>query len=200
MMSDEKSAISQNGPDSKPNTPDEAMQIWRGVISGLPPLDFDEVKRSLAKFRVKIPESLLTYDAFLKILSILQNMRTDLLEIKEVVDEHHTMKDGALKSLQKILVAMSECKTVAEKEGETEAWLIHLQKLVKRAYVLKNMTFDVLENLDIAIAQVNRQIRVAEMATRNQTIDVTMGEDLPRGWGDIDSEENSVWMHKRSES
>jgi len=190
----------QKKPDGRPTTPEAAMEIWREAISDLPPLDFDQTKRRLSQFRVKIPEELLTYESFLKAVARLQNMRSDLLEIKEVVDDHSIMKERAVKSLQKILVAMSEGKTVAEKEGETEAWLIHLQKLVARAQMLRTMMYDALENVDMAIMQLGRQIKVADTAVRSQTIDNTSAVELPAGWGDMDDETDAKWILRSVDS
>jgi len=183
--------------DNRPKTPEAAMQIWRDAIGGLRPLDFDQTKKRLSQFNIRIPESLLTYEAFLRALARLQNMRTDLLEIKEVVDEHFIMKERAVKSLQKILVAMSEGKSVAEKEGITEAWLIHLQKLLGRAVTLRTLVYDKLENMDMAIMQLGRQIKVADIAVRTQTIDVMSAVDLPAGWGDVD-EADGGWLRRTS--
>jgi len=184
----------------KPATPEAAMKIWRDAIADLPPLDFDQIKQRLSQFRVKIPEDLLTYDSYIRAVSRLQNVRSELLEIKEIVDDHSVMKERAVKSLQKILVAMSEGKTVAEKEGETEAWLIHLQKLVARSQILKIMTYDTLENIDMAIMQLGRQIKVADTAVRAQTIDNMSAVDLPNDWGNMEDDSDSTWILRSVDS
>jgi len=176
------------------------MKIWRDAIADLPPLDFDQIKQRLSQFRVKIPEDLLTYDSYIRAVSRLQNVRSELLEIKEIVDDHSVMKERAVKSLQKILVAMSEGKTVAEKEGETEAWLIHLQKLVARSQILKIMTYDTLENIDMAIMQLGRQIKVADTAVRAQTIDNMSAVDLPNDWGNMEDDSDSTWILRSVDS
>ena len=200
MSEDQGADQAQNKPEGKPATPEAAMQIWRSEIGKLAPLDFDQTKRRLSQFRVKIPEELLTYDSFLMAIARLQNLRSDLLEVKEVVDDHSIMKERAVKSLQKILVAMAEGKTVAEKEGETEAWLIHLQKLVARAQMLRTMTYDALENVDVAIVQIGRQIKVADTATRSQTIDNMSAVELPAGWGDMEDETDAKWILRSVDS
>lgn len=199
-MSDDQDTtqVDASQKDTRPKSPEAAMQVWRDAINALSPLDYDATKEALAQFRVKIPERLLKYESYLKVLARLQNLRTDLLEIKAVVDEHFIMKDKAVRNLQKILVAMAERKTVMEKEGEAEIWLIHLQKLTKRAEILRSLTDDVLGNLDAAIMQVGRQIKVTDIAVRTQTIDVSMATDLPNGWGDLDDDDEPSWIRRNS--
>ena len=199
MMSDDVQGGHQRSLGASiPQTPEEAVGVWREEISSLPPIDHDEVKRIISESRrVDVPEQLLTYGSFLRILAKVQNIKTKLLDTKAIVDEHYIKKTKAVKNLQKILITMSDKKTVKEREGDAENWLIHLHRLTSRVEVLKALMDDAIENLEMVMTQLGRQVRVADMAVRTQTIDVTTAIDLPLDWGEFD-DEDMPWIERRS--
>jgi len=156
---------------------------WRKAIDKLVgPFKYEEIRNSLfdSKYWFKLPDEILTFEGYVKILAYLQNLRNDIVKEKLKIDEHAGMKIAALKNMQQILPGIfssEECKTDKLKEAKAAAELETFTILTKQADELQKIATSVLNNIDSAIAQVNRQMKAVDMGIRTSVINTTLAKD-----------------------
>lgn len=180
----------------------EVKKPWKEVLKQLTtPFDYESIRDELtsSKFWFTLPNEVLTFEGYVKILAYLQNLRNDIVRIKLTVDEHAGMKNAALKNMKEILPGVfDDCKTDKLREAKAAGELEQFTIFVKQADELQKFASSVLENIDSAIAQVNRQLKAVDMGIRTSSIITSEANDWQnRTEEDYDDE---LEMHKYNKS
>ncbi len=162
---------------------------WKEAIKQLSgPFNYQEIRDRLndKKYWFELPDIVLTFDGYIKILAFLQNTRNEIVREKLMIDEHSGTKTAALKNMEKILpgIFMDECKTDKMREARAAEELEMFTIFVKQAEELQKMATSILNNIDSMIAQINRQMKSVDMGIRTSSITTASAKD----WGDEDEE------------
>lgn len=172
----------------------KVKEPWQETIKKLSgPFKYEEIRASLndPKYWFTLPDEILTFEGYVKILAHLQNTRNSIIRIKLQIDEHAGMKTAALKNMEKILPGVyssEECKTDKLREAKAAQELERFTNYVEEAKQLQIMSNSVLTNIDSAIAQVNRQMKAVDMGIRTSAITTTEAKDWDESIN-IDDEE-----------
>ena len=156
---------------------------WQEAIKKLSsPFKYEEIRQGLndSKYWFKLPDEVLTFEGYIKLLAYLQNIRNDIVKEKLKIDEHAGMKTAALKNMEKILPGVysnDECKTDKLREAKAAQELERFTIFVEEAGELQKMATSILNNIDSAIAQVNRQMKSVDMGIRTSSITTTSAKD-----------------------
>lgn len=156
---------------------------WQEVIKKLSsPFKYEEIRENLndSKYWFNLPDEILTFEGYIKILAYLQNIRNDIVKIKLQIDEHAGMKSAALKNMEKIIpgaYTVEECKTDKLREAKAGQELEKFTIFVEESNQLQKMVISVLNNIDSAISQVNRQMKSVDMGIRTSAITTTEAKD-----------------------
>lgn len=167
---------------------------WQETIKKLStPFRYEEIRESLnnPRYWFTLPDEILTFEGYVKILAHLQNTRNDIVQIKLKIDEHAGMKTAALKNMEKILPGVytsEECKTDKLREARAAQELERFTIYVEEADKLQKMATSVLNNIDSAIAQLNRQMKAVDMGIRTSAITTTSARDWDDNAGTEDDE------------
>ena len=165
---------------------------WQEAIKKLAgPFKYDDIRENLndTKYWFKLPDEVLTFEGYIKLLAYLQNIRNDIVKDKLQIDEHAGMKVAALKNMEKIIPGVfsnEECKTDKLREARAAQELEKFTIYVEEAVSLQKMATGVLNNIDSAIAQVNRQMKSVDMGIRTSSITTTAAKD----WDETEEEDD----------
>lgn len=149
---------------------------WKKALDKLSkPFKYETIRDGLndSKYWFKLPNEVLTFDGYVRLLSHLQNIRNEIVKEKLKIDEHYDMKIAAFKNMEKILPGLYEdsiAKTVQQKESRAGLDLQLFTEIVKQAESLKRMADSILNNIDSSIAQLNRQMKAIDMGIRTSSI------------------------------
>jgi len=169
---------------------------WKKALDKLSkPFKYETIRDNLndSKYWFKLPNEVLTFEGYVKILSHLQNIRNEIVREKLKIDEHYDMKIAALKNMEKILPGLYEdsiAKTVQQKESRAGLDLQLFTEIVKQAESLKRMADSILNNIDSSIAQLNRQMKAIDMGIRTSSITTSGVYDWKN---EEEEEEDTSW-------
>jgi predicted nucleic acid-binding Zn-ribbon protein len=167
-------------------------QPWQEKLKELQkPFGYEVIRDQLndSKFWFQLPDEPLTAEGYIRILAHLQNLRNDIVRIKMTTDEHSLMKSAAYKTMQKILPGISDAKTDKLKEADSEKELMKLKIVVDQATTLQKLSDNVLNNVDSAIAQLNRQLKAVEMGHRTFSLSTAEVKD----WTNEKTGDDNEW-------
>lgn len=172
---------------------------WADFIKDLSgPFNYKEIRDRIndKKYWFEIPNKVLTFEGYIKLLAYLQNLRNDIVREKLVVDEHAGTKSAALKNMREILPGIyssEECKTDKLRDAKAAEELEAFTIFMKQADELQKMATSVLNNIDSAIAQVNRQMKSVDMGIRTSSITTTSAKDWEESEEDDDELSINGW-------
>lgn len=178
-------------------------EFWRKELKKLSdPFNYEEIRDSLndPKYWFKLPDEVLTFDGYIKLLAYLQNLRTEIVRIGLMIDEHSGLKKAALKNMKEILPGLftkEECPTDKIREAKSSEELMAFTSFVEQANALQKTLYSILTNLDSAIAQVNRQMKSVDMGIRTSSITTSFAKDWDEEENE-DEEEKIVNWHDYS--
>jgi len=158
-------------------------EFWKTKLKKLSgPFNYEKIRDSFndSKYWFKLPDEVLTFEGYIKILGHLQNIRTDFVKANLMIDEHAGLKRAALKNMEKILPGIftkEECPTDKIREAKAAEELKEFTAIVEQANALQKTVYSILNNIDSAIAQVNRQMKSVDMGIRTQSIITASASD-----------------------
>jgi len=158
----------------------EAKAVWQSALKeSIDKVSYNEVRALLKnkKFLFSIPENILTYDGYIKIAAAIQEVRNELVGIKVDIDAHATFLKDSKKDLSTVIPAFVEGKSVQQREAETAKELQVLQVEVTKMSILQTTATNLLDNIDSAIAQLNRQLKASDLGYRTSSIDLMQARD-----------------------
>jgi hypothetical protein len=186
-----------------PTNPEQVKEVWRRTVAKLPKLNYEETRTKLSdpRYRVRLPEKLLTGEAYDTLLGYLLNLKSDLFPTVDAIEVNYCILNRALKNMKAIFAGISGGKNEAERTAHAEAWAIHLEDLVAQADALRGTANRTYSLLDDASTQVARMLKVLDNASRTGMLDSTEARDLPSGWRngyDFGEEKDESWKDEWS--
>ena len=172
---------------------------WAEALKKLSgPFNYEEIRNGMndPKFWFKLPNKVLTFEGYIKLLAYLQNLRNNIVKTKLMIDEHAGMKSAALKNMKEILPGVyssEECKTDKLRDAKAAEELEVFTIFMKQADELQKMASSILNNIDSAIAQVNRQMKSVDMGIRTSSITTTAAKDWEEESEDDDELSINDW-------
>lgn len=163
-------------------TPEMVRAEWRKALRTAPKIDYEEMRERLRdpKFKVKLSKEPLSASGYVRVTAELSTLRTEIVEMKMLIEERYSTVSKAVKNMEKIFAALaskSMSGTVKDKEGAAEAWLTHIKIQEDALSKLRSMALDILENIDMLSMQLNRQLKSVEMGVRSHAMDITQLHD-----------------------
>lgn len=180
MSDSEQQETRPNFDDLSKVTPDMVKAEWRKAMKDAPKFDYDEMREKVRdpKFKVRLPEGPVSFESYHGLFARLVALRSEMVELKLLIEERYSTLSKAIKSMEKIFVGMVT-GTVKDKEAVTEGWMIHIRIQEEAMSKLRDMATAILENLDSTSMQLNRQFKAVELGVRSNLMDQT---NLAKDW------------------
>lgn len=151
---------------------------WLKVIKPISDFSYDDYRNKLRNISYikSIPEDLLTHEGYINVAGSLQGTRNGLIAIKIEIDELAQLLAAAYKNMSDILPGLAD-GTAQQKKSEAEKELQSLKIKATQLEVLQKTSDTLLSNIDSAIAQLNRQLKAADLGYRTAALDFSKAKD-----------------------
>ena len=158
---------------------------WKKIISPISNFNYNDFREKLrnVSYIKSIPKDLLTHEGYISATGDLQDARNGLIVVKIEIDEISQLLSTAYKNMSDILPGLAE-GTAQQKKSEAERELQSLKVKVTQLEVLQKMADTLLSNIDSAIAQLNRQLKAADLGYRTAALDFSKARD----WDESDAD------------